>query len=169
MGVLRQVVCFSAAILLSSLVIAGCATNHINLIDQEKVDVQKVFSRNAYFFKLNVYSDDSKIILSGELHKRIPSRGRIYGHVDVEVVSPHDTVLYSTTSSYHRRSLKSFASVFTIDIPLELEDGSSIRVTHHCALRTLSEKNNNRNQDQNNTDIDANSRMLDKADLYQFT
>ena len=169
MKLLRNFVHFFVAILLGGALISSCATDRINLVDTNKIDVQKVSSRNAYFSMLSVYSVDSEIIVSGEVHKRIPSRGRIYGHVDVKVVSSDDTVLYTTTSGYHRRSLKSFASIFTIKIPLMLEDISSIRVTHHRAFRTTAEKNNMRNQDQNSTDIDANSRMIDMVDLCQFT
>ena len=89
----------------------------------------------------HVYPTDTATAVSGTLHKRIPSRGRIYGHVDVDVVSPDDTVLFTTTSGYHRRSRKSFTSIFTVEIPFKVEDGSTIRVTHHRASRTASEKN----------------------------
>ena len=133
MNVLTSIVGLAIAILLSSIIVTGCATNQINLANTDQIDVVKISSRSAKFTKLAVYSNDSGISVSGELRKRIPSRGRIYGHVDVDVLSPNGTVLFTTTTNYHRKSRKSHLSKFTIDIPLVLERGSTVRAIHHRA------------------------------------
>ncbi len=121
----------AVVILLSSIITTGCATNRINLANTEQIEVIKNSSRSAKITKLAVYSNNSGISVSGELRKRIPSRGRLYGHVDVGVLSPDGKVLFTTNTSYHRKKRKSYTSKFTVDIPFVLERGSTIRVTHH--------------------------------------
>jgi len=133
MKVLTSIVGLAVAILLSSIIVTGCATNRINLANTDQIDVVKISSRSANITKLAVYSNDSGISVSGELRKRIPSRGRIYGHVDVDILSPDGTVLFTTTSNYRRQNRKSHSSNFTIGIPLVLEHGSAVHVTHHRA------------------------------------
>ena len=110
---------------------SGCATNRVDLVANGNVVVEKVSSPSAYFSKTSVYSTDSKMTVSGELRKRRSSRGHIFGHVEVEVISPDETVLCVIDTSYHRRSLKSSSSIFSVDIPLQVEDGSSVRIIHH--------------------------------------
>lgn len=131
MKVTKNSIVYFMAILLSGAIVSSCATSHVNLVADGKVIVEKVSSRSAYFPKIAVYSTDSKMTVSGELHKRKPGRGHIFGHVDIEVVSPNETVLCTINTDYHRRSLKSFTSIFSVDIPLRVEDGSTVRVIHH--------------------------------------
>ncbi len=131
--VLTLIVGLAVTILLSSIIITGCATNRINLANTDHIDVIKNSSSSAKITKLAVYSNDSGISVSGELRKRIPSRGRLYGYVDVGVLSPDGTVLFTTYANYHLKRRKSYSSKFTIDIPLVLERGSAVRVTHHRA------------------------------------
>ena len=59
MKVLNTCVGCAVAILLSSVIVSGCATNRINLVDTGKVDVVKISSRSAYFSKLVVYPTDT--------------------------------------------------------------------------------------------------------------
>jgi len=131
MKVLNTFVGFVVAILLSSVIVSGCATNRVDLVANEKVVVEKVTSPSAYFSKLAVYSTDSKITVSGELRKRLPSRSHIFGHVEIEVILPDETVRCVLDISYHRRSLKSSSFIFSVDIPLKVEDGTTVRIIHH--------------------------------------
>ena len=131
MNTLKNIIVLFMTILLSSMMGLGCATNRVDLVANEKVVVEKVTSPSAYFSKTSVYSTDSKITVSGELRKRLPSRSHIFGHVEIEVISPDETVLCVIDTSYHRRSLKSSRSIFSVDLPLKVEDGSTVRLIHH--------------------------------------
>jgi len=131
MNTVKKTTALLMAILLSSIMGSGCATNRVDLVANENVVVEKVSSPSTYFSKTSVYSTDSKMTVSGELRKRRSSRGHIFGHVEIEVISPDETVLCVIDTSYHRRSLKSSRSIFSVDIPLQAEDGSTVRIIHH--------------------------------------
>ena len=131
MNILKNIIVLFMTILLSSIIISGCATNRVDLVANEKVVVEKVTSPSAYFSKISVYSTDSKITVSGKLRKRLPSRSHIFGHVEIEVILPDETVRCVLDISYHRRSLKSSSFIFSVDIPLKVEDGTTIRIIHH--------------------------------------
>ena len=136
MNIVNDYSIYFLAILLSSIIVSGCATNRVGLVTNEKVVVEKVTSLSTYFSKASVYSTGSKITVSGELRKRLPSRSHIFGHVEIEVISPDETVLCIIDTSYHRRSLKSSSFIFSVDIPLKLEDGSTVNIIHHQAAKS---------------------------------
>lgn len=131
MNKFKNIIVLFMALLLSSVMVSSCATHGVDLVANEKVVVEKVSSPSAYFSKTSVYSTDSKMTVSGELRKRRSSKGHIFGHVEIEVLSPDDTVLCIIDTSYHRRSLKSSTSIFSVDMPLKVEDGTTVRIIHH--------------------------------------
>ncbi|MBT8113671.1 MAG: hypothetical protein KJO47_08330 [Gammaproteobacteria bacterium] len=75
--------------------------------------------RNLFFF-----------YISG-LQKRIPSRSRIPGYVEITVRSPDESILTTVTTSYRRKTRKSTICIFSVDIPLLEPEGNTIRAIHH--------------------------------------
>ena len=140
MNILNNIRVLFMAVLLSSLLVSGCATNRVDLVANEKVIVEKVTTSSEYFSKTSVYSTDSGMTVSGELHKRWSSRGHIFGHVEIEVISPDETVLCIIDTSYHPRSLKSSSAIFSADIPLMVEDGTIVRIIHHQDAKSEEKK-----------------------------
>lgn len=100
------------------------------------VNVERESSSLARIFNVMVTSSDSGVTVSGTLDKRFHSRTVIPGHVDIIFLSPEGEVLHQLQTDYRRSSLKSRHSTFRVEVPLQLPDGSTVRVEHHSRSKT---------------------------------
>jgi hypothetical protein len=120
-------------IILSTTITCSCATQGVNLGDAGKVKIERIPSKFAYFSNLNIYLTETGVTISGELKKRIPTKGYpIPGYVEIEILSPDNLLVTTVNTNYKRKRRKSLTSIFIVYIPELIPDGSTIRVIHHC-------------------------------------
>jgi hypothetical protein len=108
----------------------SCAAKPLNLVGEDKVTVETVPSIYGHLSRVSVVSSETGIKVAGEVHGSSHQRGYIRGHVDVEVIFPDGTIQDKETFKYHYRGGKSRATPFSVEIPIVIPEGSTIRVTH---------------------------------------
>jgi len=106
--------------------LTSCASVQSNKAD---VIIVKDISSRYRISNIQVTKDDSLVTVAGTLHSQ--TRSRFPGHVDITFLSKSGEVLHTTIVDYRRKSLKSRNRMFRVKIPLELPDGSSVRIVHH--------------------------------------
>lgn len=111
----------------------SCAAQPLNPVSEDKVTVETVPSIYGHVSRVSVVSSETGIRVAGEVHGSSHQRGYIRGHIDVEVIFPDGTTPEKETFKYHYRGGKSRATPFSVEIPIVLPEGSTIRVLHHSA------------------------------------
>jgi hypothetical protein len=116
---------------LSLLMVIGCVSTGVDLVEQYDVKVEYVPSQYAYPHGVSVRQEEKMLIISGELQER-PSRvGFVPGHVDIKVISLDGDVLQQGYTTFHRvGSRKSGKFEFSIQFPGTISQVSKIRVGH---------------------------------------
>ena len=114
--------------------LSACGAAPINMVRDGSVNVEYSSSHELHFSRVGVYQNDAGLIIAGELHKRGHGRGPIPGHIDIEIIGPDDAILASKSIHYHRGSLKSRRSQFSVEIPIDLPVNSTVRIMHDDAL-----------------------------------
>ena len=114
--------------------LSACGTAPINIARDGSVNVEYSSSQEIHFSRVVVYQNDAGLIIAGELHNRSHGRGAILGHIDIEIIGPDDTILATKSINYHRGSIKSRKSQFTVEIPINLPVNSTVRIMHDGAL-----------------------------------
>jgi hypothetical protein len=104
----------------------GCASVNSN---SANINIEKESSGLISFERVNVRSDGSTLTVSGDLHARTRSVAR--GHIDITFISPDENVLHELTTNIRRRSLKDRHMHFHVKVPLDLPEGSTVRLVHH--------------------------------------
>lgn len=112
----------------------GCASLAPDLVRQGAVTVEYQPSRySAHWSHVAVRRTESGTVISGEFHKRSLHRGKLSGHADIEVVSPDGSLLAQTKAPYGYGSAtgKIQRAGFSAVLPVQVPQGSTVRVTHH--------------------------------------
>ena len=112
-------------------VITGCASVPDSQSANGKLTVERVDSRDARIAHVYVRHDGSELRITGDIRKTFQRRGRIPGHLHIEVIGENGMLLAQTTSRYHRRSVKSRQSHFSETIPVQTDKVTKVRVIHH--------------------------------------
>jgi hypothetical protein len=112
-------------------VITGCASVPDSQSANGKLTVERVDSRDARIAHVYVQPDGSELRITGDIRKTFQRRGRIPGHLHIEVIGENGMLLAQTTSRYHRRSVKSRQSHFSETIPVQQGKVTKVRVIHH--------------------------------------
>ncbi len=118
---------FFGVISLFALLVSASNGNQVN---KANVNIEIFTTPQIRIFNVTVKAVQSNVIVTGKLHKRSHSRTVIPGHIDITFLSPDNEMLQTIETKYSRASLKSRDSTFIVEIPLELEDGSTVRVEH---------------------------------------
>lgn len=102
-------------------------------VDSKKanVNIEVDSSPRIQIFDVAVRATNSHVTVSGSLHKRSHSRTAIPGHIDITFLSPNGEVLRELETDYHRPSINSRESTFSVKVPLLLADGSTVRIEHY--------------------------------------
>jgi len=116
------------------IILQGCAAMSPDLVSEGKVNVETVPSRQGHVSKVSVLASETGVRVTGQVHGLFHERGYIYGHVDIEVISPDGTMQWIEEFRYRNRGGKSRTTPFSLDIPVVVADGSTIRVIHHAAV-----------------------------------
>ena len=122
-----------------TIVISGCATNRIDLVDSGVLSLEQHTTGKVYIAWSDAYKNGDGFVVTGVLKRRGTIGMPIKAHVDVTVLSPDGKVLDEARSSdvyVPRRitgrgqSLKRFRVSFS-NIPPQ---GSSVRLVSHSGL-----------------------------------
>jgi hypothetical protein len=109
----------------------SCATKTVNLVSEGTITVETVPSIYGHVSRVSVVASETGIRVAGEVYGSSYQRGYIRGHVDVEVIYPDGTVQEETVR-YPYHGGKSRATPFSVDLPIEMPEGSTIRVIHNA-------------------------------------
>jgi hypothetical protein len=107
-------------------VVYGCAS-----VESKKANViiEKESSSLLRFENVRVTRSESNITVRGTLHSR--TRSSVPGHIDITFLSTNGEVLQTLKTDYHRGSLKARDYNFKVEVPLDLPEGSTVRLVHH--------------------------------------
>lgn len=119
-------------IILSGLVITGCASNQQkDLIDRKNITIERVDSSSSHIGKVNVTKSEKGIIIKGEIKKHPHVGGIIPGHIDIDIIGKDGKSKLSKAFKYSRKNNKSKISKFNFELGMDLESNDIIRITHH--------------------------------------
>jgi len=106
--------------------ISSCAS-----VESKKANVviEKESSSLLRFERVTVTRSESVITVHGTLHSR--TRSSVPGHIGITFLSTNGDVLQTLKTDYHRGSLRARDYNFSVEVPLDLPDGSTVRLVHH--------------------------------------
>lgn len=131
---INREITFFYLILATIVTLHGCAAKSLDLADEGRVNVETIPSKAGHVGRVSVVASDMGIRITGEVHGSFHQRSNIYGHLDVEVISPNGDMLWKETFSYRNRGGQSRTSPFSVEIPVVIPDGSTIRIIHDASL-----------------------------------
>ena len=109
-------------------ILPACASSQFRNAD---INIEVDSSSQIRIFDIAVRSTDSNVTVAGSLHKRSHGRTVIPGHIDITFLSPDGDVLRKLETDYRRSSINSRDSTFSVEVPLLLADGSTVRIEHY--------------------------------------
>lgn len=109
--------------------LSSCAT-HKTAKPQDQIAIEKVESASVNITHAYLLQTDEGYTLRGELKRRHHSHALIPGHLHVELIDPDGRELQTADIDYKRKGTKSHISTFHLPIPIALEPGSTIRISH---------------------------------------
>lgn len=112
-------------------VLSGCATLGRDLARDGAVTVERVSSTHAEVSHVHVHQAAAGMMVYGELTKLPAAPWTLPGHVEVQILDPHETVVDQMDTSYHRKDKRSHRVWFHVQVPAVPPPGSIVRVTHH--------------------------------------
>lgn len=125
-------------IVLSSLVVTGCATNQQKeYLKQNNITVERVDSKRAYIGIVNVTEAGEGIEIRGDIRRRLNSRGAIPGHMDIELIHDDGQVISKSYAEYSRRNHKAKTAEFKLKLDTAPKENYIVRVAHHYPLRSV--------------------------------
>lgn len=122
----------TAIIFLVNLTLHGCALVSGDTDAVNRFDIVVVPSDHAHPERIIVSSNESGLLISGEIHKKFHGPGKIRGHVDIELVANNGTVLAIGSTRYFRPSRLSRVSLFSVEILVTASKVRKILVRHHA-------------------------------------
>lgn len=122
-------------IILSPLVITGCATNQQKeYLGQNNITIERVDSRRAHIGIVNVTEADKGIEIRGDIRRRSNLRGPIPGHMDIELISDDGQIISKSYTEYRRRNHKAKTAEFNLKLDTAPKENYIVRVAHHYPL-----------------------------------
>ena len=142
--VLSLVVAFGFGIL--TIVISGCATNRIDLVDSGVLSLEQHTMGKVYIAWSDAYEDGDGFVVTGVLKRRGTIGMPIKAHVDVTVLSPDGKVLDEARSSdvyVPRRITGRGQSLqrFRVRFPSIPAEGSKVSIVTHSGSHNNTENN----------------------------
>lgn len=116
--------------------VSGCATTGRNLAADGLVSMNSATSDDLQIGSLAVYKSDGATVVTGQVRpKRTQSRPHPVGHLDFAVTSSGGAIVYEGSSYVHisrpRHGKPTLSSRFEAKLPIEVPDGSTIKVAFH--------------------------------------
>ena len=110
---------------------AGCSSLPPNLASAGRLQIDRVDSNNAMIGQVHVGAVADGVRVSGSLRKTFLRRGRIPGHLHIEMRAADGTVLETRVTRYHRRFAKSGRAYFAQTLAVRPDDVRTVRLVHH--------------------------------------
>lgn len=101
------------------------------LVADDGISIERYRSRDAMINHVYLPESSDYLTVSGYLHKTMSRRGRIPGHIHMDVFGMREQLLLSRTTGYHRHNRKSSYAHFHEQFPVPLDDVSKIVIKHH--------------------------------------
>ena len=111
--------------------VAGCSTLPPNLASDSRLQIDRVDSNNAIIGQVRVGDSTDGVRVSGSLRKTFLRRGRIPGHLHIELIAADGAVLATRVTRYQRRSAKSGRAYFAQTLAVKPNDVRAVRLVHH--------------------------------------
>ena len=111
--------------------VISCMALSGNLYATESPVFERVNSKSARVGHLFAQTNESGLTLNGYISKSFNRRGRIPGHLHVDIYDDNGDVVYSNIAKYHRHKAKARQSHFVEKIVIDQNQASTIRVIHH--------------------------------------
>jgi hypothetical protein len=111
--------------------IAGCSSLPPNLASAGRLQIERVDSNNAIIGQVHVGAVADGVRVSGSLRKTFLRRGRIPGHLHIEMRAADGAVLETRVTRYHRHSAKSGRAYFVQTLAVRPDDVRTVRLVHH--------------------------------------
>ncbi len=115
--------------------ISGCAAIQSSRDIVKGVNFERIDSNAASISHLYLHRTPEGMDLHGELKRKLAGRGAIPGHLHVTLIDPQGQMLKEADIDYKRHNAQSNHAHFSIPLPMTLETGSSIRITHMASER----------------------------------
>ncbi len=123
---------------LSALVVimAGCATTAPNLAADGGIALKSTESEELQIGNLAIRRVEGTTVVSGRVRPiRTQANPHPIGHLDFAVTSQDGAVVYEGSSYVHisrpRRGKPTLSSRFEVKLPVEVQDGSNVKVAFH--------------------------------------
>ena len=111
--------------------VAGCSSLSANLASDGNMQIERVDSHNAMIGQVHVGGVADGVRVAGSLRKTFLRRGRIPGHLHIEMRAADGTVLATRVTRYHRRFAKSGRAYFSQTLAVRPDDVRTVRLVHH--------------------------------------
>ncbi len=132
----------SLTLVLTGIFSFGCVSHRINLVENGKIIIERVPSKNIYVSEAHVYQEENELVITGRV-KRSNTSVWDGGHVDIAVVSPKGKVLDKVSTSYTPRIIRrkgSRESFFSASLPMTPPEGTTVRLVYHKLGRSINEE-----------------------------
>jgi hypothetical protein len=116
---------------LTLLAATGCSSLSPNLASDGKIRIARVDSKDAIIGQAQVAAVADGVRIAGSLRKTFLRRGRIPGHLHIELLGADGTVLETTFVRYHRRFAKSGRAYFAQTLAVRPDTVNIVRLVHH--------------------------------------
>lgn len=111
--------------------LAGCSAP-TKTVNEQGVTIERVNSTQAEITRVNLYTINSKHnVLRGEFKRRTNLRGKIPGHLHVELADLNGKVFKKAKLDYRQKNSKSQIALFSVSLPVDLAQISKVRIIHH--------------------------------------
>jgi YD repeat-containing protein len=130
------------ALVVFGIITLGCASHRVNLVENGKIIIERVPSKNIYVSKAHVYQEENELLITGRV-KRSNTSVLDGGHVDIAVVSPEGKILDKVSTSYTPRIIRrkgSRESLFSARLSMTPPEGTTVRLAYHKLGRSISEE-----------------------------
>jgi len=126
---------FVLMILAACMTVWACASNRANLLKDGKVKLECIPSKSYYISHVDVYQNDDKLVLHGNVKRRCHSDTET-GHVDITIVTPEGEILEQISTLYKpriipTRKMHRRTSYFNVCLSTIPPTGSIVRVVYH--------------------------------------
>jgi len=110
---------------------AGCSSLPPNLAAEGRLQIERVDSNRAIIGQARIVAVADGVRVAGSLRRTFLRRGRIPGHLHIELLAADRTVLESRVTRYHRHFAKSGRAYFAQTLAVRPDAVRTVRLVHH--------------------------------------
>ncbi|MBZ0273661.1 hypothetical protein K8I61_16605 [bacterium] len=123
-------------------IIVGCATTAPNLAADGRIALNSAKSEDLQIGNLAIRRVEGTTVVTGQVRPiRTQANPTPVGHLDIAVTSQDGAVVYEGSSYVHisrpRHGKPTLSSRFEVKLPVEVSDGSIVKVAFHSEAKDL--------------------------------